>query len=107
MGFKRKYSRVQSGRVGRLQRGAIVAPCKVIDVSDSGVHFESCLAVNPGDVVQLSIDCGREGTLTCEVEVVHVRALKIGTKIRSMTPENQARFTHMLDDDVQNTFTRR
>jgi hypothetical protein len=84
-----------------------VVPCKVVNVSDSGVHLESRLVVKPGDVVQLSIECGRAETLTCEVEVVHVRAPKIGAKITLMTPENQARFTHMLDDDVQNTFTRR
>ena len=33
MGFKRKHSRVD---VGRLQRGSLSAPCKVIDVSESG-----------------------------------------------------------------------
>ncbi len=82
-------------------------PCKVVDVSDSGVNLESRLVVKPGDVVQLSIECGREETLTCEVEVVHVRTPKIGARIMSMTPENQARFAHMIDDDVQNAFTRR
>lgn len=107
MGFKRKHSRVQSGRIGQLQRGALMVPCRVVDVSDSGVHLESRLVVKPGDVVQLSIECRREGTFACEVEVVHVRGLKIGARITSMTPENQARFTQMLDDDVQNTFTRR
>lgn len=107
MGFKRKQSRVQSGRIGRLQRGTLVVSCKVVDVSDSGVHLESCLVVKPGDIVQLSIECGKEEALTCEVEVVHVRAPKIGAKITSITPENQARFAHMLDDDVQNAFTRR
>ena len=84
-----------------------MVPCKVVDVSDSGVHLESRLAVKPGDVVQLSIEYGGEEAFTCEVEVVHVRAPKIGAKITSMTPENQARFTQMLDDDVQNAFTRR
>ena len=107
MGFKRKYSRVQSGRVGRLQRGALVMPCTIIDVSDSGVHLESRLVVKPGDEIQLAIDCGKEGTLTCEVEVVHVHAQKIGARITSMTPENQARFTRMLQDDVENAFSRR
>jgi PilZ domain len=107
MGFKRKHSRVQSGRIGRLQRGALVVPCTVVDVSNSGVHLESRLVVKPGEIVQLSIECGKEEALTCEVEVVHVRAPKIGAKITSMIPESQARFAHMLDDDVQSTFTRR
>lgn len=107
MGFKRKHSRVQSGRVGRLQRGTVVMPCTVVDVSDSGVHLESRLVVKSGDVIQLSIDCGKEGTLSCEVEVVHARAEKIGARITSITAENQARFTRMLQDDVENAFTRR
>jgi hypothetical protein len=46
MGFKRKHSRVDVGRVGRLQRGALTAPCKVLDVSESGVRLESRLFVN-------------------------------------------------------------
>ena len=107
MGFKRKHSRVQSGRIGRLQRGTLVVPCTVVDVSDSGLQLESRLVVKPGEIVQLLIESGKEETLTCEVEVVHVRASKIGAKITSMTPENQSRFTRMLDDDVQNVFTRR
>lgn len=107
MGFKRKYSRVRSGRVGRLQRGAAVMPCTVVDVSDSGVHLESRLVVKPGDAIQLSIECGREGILTCEVEVVHVHAQKIGARVTSMTPENQVRFARMLQDDVENSFSRR
>ena len=107
MGFKRKQSRVQSGRIGRLQRGILVVPCTVVDVSDSGVQLETQLVMKPGEIVQLLIECGKEETLTCEVEVVHVRAPKIGAKITSMTLENQSRFTRMLDDDVQNVFTRR
>ncbi|TKB69167.1 MAG: PilZ domain-containing protein [Nitrospira sp.] len=106
MGFKRKQSRVLSGRIGRLQRGTLVVSCTVVDVSDSGVQLESRLVVKPGEIVQLLIECGKEETLTCEVEVVHVRAPKIGAKITSITPENQARFARMLDDDVQNAFTR-
>ena len=45
MGFKRKHSRVDFGLVGRLQRGAFTAPCKVLDVSESGVRLESRLFV--------------------------------------------------------------
>lgn len=107
MGFKRKHSRVQSGRPGRLQRGAIVVPCTVIDVSDSGVHLESRLSVKPGDALHLTIDCGKEEILACEVAVVHVQAQKIGARITSMTSENQARFARMLQDDVENAFSRR
>jgi hypothetical protein len=41
MGFKRKHSRVDVGHAGRLQRGSLSAPCKVLDVSESGVRLES------------------------------------------------------------------
>ena len=41
MGFKRKGSRVEVSRAGRLQRGALSAPCKVLDVSDTGVGLRA------------------------------------------------------------------
>jgi hypothetical protein len=49
MGFKRKGSRVEVSRAGRLQRGALSAPCKVLDVSEAGVKIESRLFVKSGD----------------------------------------------------------
>ena len=45
MGFKRKGSRVEVSRAGRLQRGGLSAPCKVLDVSETGVRIESRLFV--------------------------------------------------------------
>ena len=73
MGFKRKASRVETGRGGRLQRGSISAPCKVLDVSETGVRIESRLFVKSGDVLQLVIELEQGRTLTCGLQVVHVR----------------------------------
>ena len=56
MGFKRKGSRVEVSRGGRLQRGALSAPCKVLDVSETGVRIESRLFVKSGDALQLVIE---------------------------------------------------
>jgi len=41
MGFKRKGSRVEVSRGGRLQRGALSAPCKVLDVHIFDDHVQS------------------------------------------------------------------
>jgi len=54
MGFKRKGSRVEVGRAGRLQRGTLSAPCKVLDVSETGVKIESRLFVKTGDALCFS-----------------------------------------------------
>ena len=106
MGFRRKHSRVDIGRVGRLQRGSLSAPCKVLDVSESGVRLESRLFVKSGDVLQLGIEleCGR--SLTCALEVIHVRTPKLGAKIISISSEDRERLTHILDDHVQRSFSR-
>ena len=56
MGFKRKGSRIEVSRGGRLQRGALSAPCKVLDVSETGVRIESRLFVKIGDTLQLVIE---------------------------------------------------
>ena len=106
MGFKRKHARVDVGRVGRLQRGTLSAPCKVLDVSEFGVRLESRLFVKSGDVLRLGIDLERGKSLTCELEVIHVRAPKLGAKIVSISPEDQERLAHILDDHVQNSFSR-
>lgn len=66
MGFKRKHSRVDVGRSGRLQRAALSAPCKVLDVSETGIRLESRLYVNSGDRLQLIVELDRGKTLTCE-----------------------------------------
>src|SRR5512139_502887 len=101
MGFKRKHSRVDVGCVGRLQRGSLSAPCKVLDVSESGVRLESRLYVKHGDVLQLGIEIENGKSLTCTLEVIHVRTPKVGAKIISISPEDQEQLTHMLDDHVQ------
>lgn len=106
MGFKRKHSRVDVGRVGRLQRGSLSAPCKVLDVSESGVRLESRLFVKRGDVLQLGIELEHGRSLACELEVVHVRTPKLGAKIVSISPEDRERLTHILDDHVQSRFFR-
>lgn len=106
MGFKRKHSRVDVGRAGRLQRGALSAPCKVLDASESGVRLESRLYVKRGDVLQLSIELERGKTLHCELEVVYVRSPKLGAKITSMSPENRERLLHIVDAQVQTSFSR-
>ena len=106
MGFKRKSSRVETGRNGRLQRGSLSAPCKVLDVSETGVRIESRLFVKIGDALQLVIELERGRTLTCGLQVIHVRTPKVGTKIVSISPEDKERLTHILDDNVQTSFSR-
>lgn len=106
MGFKRKHSRVDVGCAGRLQRGALSAACKVIDVSESGVRLESRLFVKKGDVLRLSIELDGGKTLTCELEVVHVRAPKLGARIMAISAEDREGLIHILDDYVQSSFSR-
>lgn len=74
MGFKRKGSRVEVSRGGRLQRGALSAPCKVLDVSETGVRIESRLFVKSADSLQLVIELEQGRTLTCWLQVIHVRS---------------------------------
>lgn len=106
MGFKRKASRVEVGRAGRLQRGSLSAPCRVLDVSEAGVRLESRLFVKNGDTLQLVIELDRGGSLTCSLQVVYVRAPRLGAKIVSISPEDMERLSHILDDRVQASFSR-
>ena len=107
MGFKRKEARVEVSRSGRLQRGALSAPCKVLDVSETGVRIESRLFVKNGDALQLVIELDHGTTLTCGLQVIHVRSPKFGAKITSISPEDRERLAHILDEQVQTSFSRR
>jgi hypothetical protein len=107
VGFKRKGSRVEVSRAGRLQRGALSASCKVLDVSETGVRIESRLFVKSGDALQLTIELEQGRTLVCGLQVVHVRSPKFGAKITSISPEERERLAHILDDHVQTSFSRR
>jgi len=106
MGFKRKHSRVDVGRAGRLQRGALSAPCKVLDVSESGVRIESRLFVKKGEMLQLLIELDRGKSLICELEVVYVRAPRLGAKIMAISAEDRERLVHILEDHVQGSLSR-
>jgi hypothetical protein len=107
MGFKRKGSRVEVSRVGRLQRGALSAPCKVLDVSETGVRIESRLYVKSGDALQLVLELEQGRTLSCGLQVVHVRSPKFGAKITAISPEARERLAHIFDDHVQSSYSRR
>lgn len=107
MGFKRKGSRVEVSRAGRLQRGTLSAPCKVQDISETGVRIESRLFVKSGDALQLVIELEQGRTLVCGLQVVHVRSPKFGAQITSISPEDRERLTHIFDDHVQTSFSRR
>ena len=107
MGFKRKSSRIEVGRKGRLHRGGLTASCTVLDMSEWGVRLESRLYAKSGDVLQLTMEVESGKSITCELEVIHVRSPKLGAKIVSMSPEDRAQLDHALDDQVQRSFSRR
>ena len=87
--------------------GGLLAPCKVLDVSETGVRIESRLFVKSGDALQLVIELEQGRTLTCGLQVVYVRSPKFGTTITSISPEDRERLAHILDDHVQTSFSRR
>jgi len=93
MGFKRKASRVEVSRGGRLQRGALSAACKVLNVSETGVRIENRLFVKIGNALQLMLELDHGRTLSCGLQVVHVRSPKFGLKITSISPEDRERLS--------------
>jgi hypothetical protein len=106
MGFKRKSSRVEVGKPGRLHRGSISAPCRVVNVSENGVRIQSRLFVKNGDALHLSIELDGGGLLNCKIEVINVRSPHFGAKILSISPEDKERFAHILDGYLQSSFSR-
>lgn len=107
MGFKRKGWRAEGNCTGRLERGTLSVPCKVLDVSEDGVRLDSRMLVKTGDTVQLVIELALEKVVTCQLQVVYVRSPRLGAKIVSISPEDKKRLTEFLDDRVLSNFSRR
>ena len=72
MGFKRKSSRVEVGRPGRLHRGSFSAPCQLMNVSETGVMIQTRLFVKNSDVLHLSIELDGGCQLGCEIQAIDV-----------------------------------
>ncbi len=106
MGFKRKSSRVEVGKPGRLHRGSFSAPCQVMNVSETGVRVQSRLFVKAGDVLQLSIELDGGRLLNCQIQVINLRPQHFGAKILSISPDDRERLSHILDDHLQSSFFR-
>ena len=106
MGFKRKSSRVEVGKPGRLHRGSLSAPCQVMNVSETGVRLQSRLFVKDGDVLELSIELDAGRQLHCKIQVTNVRPQHFGARILSITPEDRERLSHLLDDHLQTRLLR-
>jgi len=107
MGFKRKQSRVDVGRSGRIQRGSLSAPCKVLDIGETGVRIESRMFVKVGDTLQLILDLDRGHAISCTIQPIHVQAPRFGARITAISPENKERLSQILDDRVQRQFSAR
>jgi hypothetical protein len=106
MGFKRKASRVQVGKLGRLHRASLSAPCRVLNASETGVRIESRLFVKTGDALKLSIQLDGGCLLHCEIQVINVQPRHFGARILSISPDDKQRLAHILDDHVQSSFLR-
>ena len=106
MGFKRKSSRIEVGKAGQLHRGSFSAPCRIVNISESGMRIQSRLFVKNGDTLLLSIELSGGSLLHCEIQVLNVRTPHFGAKIVSITPEDRARLAQILDDHVQSSFSR-
>jgi hypothetical protein len=65
------------------------------------------LFVKIGDALQLVIELDQGRTLSCGLQVVHVRSPKFGAKITSIGPEDRERLAHILDDHMQTSLSRR
>lgn len=106
MGFKRKSSRVEMGKPGRLLRGSFSAPCQVMNVSENGVRIQSRLFVRNGDALKLSIELDDGRLLHCEIQVINVRSPHFGARILSISPEDRDRLAQILDDHLQSNYLR-
>jgi hypothetical protein len=96
---KREEYRVRIHRTGQLRRGSDVAPCELIELTETGVLVQSDLHVTIGEAVDLDFDLTPDCPIHCTILVTHAALPHFGGLISSISPEHQqhvARFIKQL-----------
>ena len=86
---KREFFRVAIERTGRIARGAEVAPCEVLDLTEKGFQLRTGLSVAVGDRLELEFRLTKTARIQCAVEVTHAASPQFGARITNISPVHQ------------------
>jgi len=94
---RRKLFRISIQRTGELRRGADVAPCQVIELTEKGFGLESSLSVATGETIELRFDLTNNWPIQCTLQVSHAEPPRLGGNIIVISPEHQESLSRFID----------
>ena len=94
---RRGLFRISIHRSGELRRGADVAPCEVIELTEKGFGLESDLRVTQGEEIELRFDLTNAWPIHCKIQVSHAAPPRLGGGITAISPEHQESLTRFID----------
>jgi hypothetical protein len=98
---KREFFRVVIERTGQIARGAEVAPCEVLDLTEKGFQLRTGLSAALGDRLELEFRLTKAAPIQCTVEVTYAAPPQFGARITKISPEHQnclSRFIEQLNE---------
>lgn len=97
MGQKRELFRVAIERTGHIHRGAEVASCKVLDLTEKGVQLRTDLPVTAGEALQLEFNLTKACPIQCTIQVTHVKPPLLGARITGISSEHQKQLSQFIE----------
>jgi hypothetical protein len=94
---KREFFRVAIERNGQISRGAEVASCEVLDLTEKGFQIRTDLAGAIGDRLELEFQLTKAATIHCTVEITYAAAPQFGARITSISPAHQHCLTQFIE----------
>lgn len=94
---KRELFRVALDRPGELRRGAEVAPCRVMDVTEKGIRLTTHLQAAKGDTLELSFQLTHDVTIHCHIEATFTHPPQVGGRISAISSDHQMALAHFLN----------
>ena len=97
MSQKREFFRVAIERTGQIARGAEVAPCEVLDLTEKGFQLRIDLPVAIGDRMDLEFRLTKAALIQCTVEITHAASPQFGARITRISPEHQCYLSQFIE----------
>lgn len=97
MAQQRELFRVAIDRTGQIRCGAETVPCKVIDMTEKGFQLQVEGAFRVGEELHLEFTLSETSPIVCTVQVTHVRPPYLGTRIASISPDQQALLSRFIE----------
>lgn len=97
MSQKREFFRIAIERTGQLARGAEVAPCEALDLTEKGFQLRTGLSVAVGDRLELEFRLTKAASIHCTVEITHAVPPQFGVRITRISPEHQGFLSQFIE----------